>query len=141
MKANELISVTQSKIRFSEVDSMAVVWHGNYLKFLEDGREDFGNKFGLGYYDVYDQGFMTPIVKIEINYVKQTKYGDILDIETKFVNSDAAKIIFDYVIKRKSDGAVVLKARSIQVFLNKNGDMEFTNPEFYLKWKKQNGII
>ena len=26
-------------IRFSEVDSMGVVWHGSFVKYLEDGRE------------------------------------------------------------------------------------------------------
>ncbi len=140
MQSKILIAVTESQVRFSEVDSMAVVWHGNYVKFLEDGREDFGRKFKLGYYDVYDHGYMTPIVKLDINYTKQTRYGDVLIIETKFVNTDAAKIIFDYVIKRKSDDSIVLKARSIQVFLNKNGDMEFTNPEFYIEWKKKHGL-
>ena len=40
---------TEIRVRFSEVDSMGVVWHGNYLKYFEDGREAFGRKHGLGY--------------------------------------------------------------------------------------------
>ena len=28
-------------IRFSEVDSMGIVWHGSYALYLEDAREQF----------------------------------------------------------------------------------------------------
>ena len=42
-----LISEIEIDIRFSETDAMGVVWHGNYLKFFEDGREAFGKEFGL----------------------------------------------------------------------------------------------
>ena len=43
----ELINRSKIEVRFSEVDSMSVVWHGNYVKYLEDGREAFGKEFGL----------------------------------------------------------------------------------------------
>ena len=81
----ELINRTKIKVRFSEVDSMAVVWHGNYVKYLEDGREAFGKEFGLTYLDVYANGFMTPVVKVELTYLKTVKYGDELVIETKLL--------------------------------------------------------
>ena len=33
-------------VRFQEVDSMGVVWHGHYLTFFEEGRAAFGREFG-----------------------------------------------------------------------------------------------
>ena len=30
---------TQVRVRFSEIDSMHIVWHGEYLRYFEDGRE------------------------------------------------------------------------------------------------------
>jgi len=141
MEKPELINTTETYVRFSEVDSMAVVWHGNYIKYLEDGREAFGREFGMGYNDVFEKGFMTPIVKLDINYTKQTRYGEQVVIETRFVRTDAAKIIFDYKIWRKSDNAVVLKARSIQVFIDLKGEMEISNPEFYIEWQREFGLV
>ncbi len=141
MEKQELINTTETFVRFSEVDSMAVVWHGNYVKYLEDGREAFGREFGMGYNDVFEKGFMTPIVKLDINYTKQTRYGEQVVIETKFVRTDAAKIIFDYRIWRKSDNAVVLKARSIQVFIDLKGEMEISNPDFYIEWQRKFGLL
>ena len=49
MEESVLSAVRKIDIRFSEVDSMHVVWHGNYAKYFEDAREAFGEKYGLDY--------------------------------------------------------------------------------------------
>lgn len=131
---------TEASVRFSEVDSIGIVWHGHFVKYLEDGRESFGRRYSLGYSDVFEQGFLTPIVKLDINYKLQVRYGDTVVIETTYVKCDAAKIIFDYTIYRKSDHAVVLTASSTQAFVNEQGELELTNPEFYQDWKIKHGI-
>ncbi|MBN2165424.1 MAG: acyl-CoA thioesterase [Marinilabiliaceae bacterium] len=136
----DLINITYSKVRFSEVDSMKIVWHGNYVKYLEDGRESFGTEYNLGYYDVYDKGFAVPLVKVELDYKQQVKYGDELEIKTIFKSVDAAKICFDYELRRMSDKVLVAKAKTIQVFLNKEGELQLTNPPFFIEWKKKNGL-
>ncbi len=51
---------TTIKVRFSEVDSMQIVWHGEYVRYFEDGRESFGKHYGLGYMDIYREGYMVP---------------------------------------------------------------------------------
>jgi acyl-CoA thioester hydrolase len=33
---------TEVDIHFYDIDSVKIVWHGNYLKYLENGREAFG---------------------------------------------------------------------------------------------------
>ena len=131
---------TSIKIRFHEVDSLGIVWHGNYVSYLEEGREAFGREFGLGYYDVFNQGYTIPIVKLDMDFKLQVKYGEEIIIETTFVDNEAAKIIFAYTIYRKSDNAVVLTANSTQVFLNKEGMLEIINPEFFLDWKLRRGL-
>jgi acyl-CoA thioester hydrolase len=137
---SHLVDRTETRIRFSEVDALGIVWHGNFVKYLEDGRESFGRKYHLGYLDVNKHGLLTPIVKLEIDYKQQARFGEEVVIETAHVNSDAAKIIFHYTIFRKSDGEVILTASTMQVFVNESGQLELTNPEFYLEWKRKYGI-
>lgn len=140
MRINELSNITETTVRFSEVDAMGIVWHGNFVKYMEDGRESFGLSYGFGYYDLYEQGFMVPLVKMDIDYKLQVKYGERIVIETTWENCQAAKILFRYRILRKTDRALLMTARTTQVFLNKQGELELSNPEFYLEWKKKNGI-
>jgi acyl-CoA thioester hydrolase len=137
----ELIDRIEIKVRFSEVDSMRIVWHGNYLKYFEDGREAFGDRYNLGYLDVYKYDIMIPIVSINIDYKRPLEYGDTVIVETKFVNSDAAKIIFDYRLFRNSDHELVATGRSVQVFLTPGGELILTSPDFFQGWKKKWGIV
>ncbi|MEN8119812.1 MAG: acyl-CoA thioesterase [Bacteroidota bacterium] len=140
-ESKRLISRVETKIRFSEVDSMRVVWHGNYVKYLEDGREAFGEEYQLGYYDVFEHGFMTPIVKLDVNYKKTIKYGEVIIIETEYIPTKAAKIIFKYRILNAATNKIVLAAESTQVFLDKQDELQITNPEFYIEWQKKWGLI
>ena len=128
-------------VRFGEVDSMQIVWHGNYLKYFEDGRESFGAKYNLGYLDVYKHNVMIPIVKISCDYKKPLEYGDTAIIETTFIDSEAAKILFEYKIFRKSDDELVATGNSMQVFLTPERELLLTSPSFFVEWKKKWGLL
>ena len=132
---------TEIKVRFGEVDSMGIVWHGNYAKYIEEGRESFGKKYGISYLDIYSNDVMAPVVNLNIDFKKQVRYGDIMIIETEFANSDAAKIIFKFKIFRKSDGELVATAESTQVFIDLNMEMLLYPPKFVEDWKKKVGLI
>jgi len=137
----ELIDRKEVVVRFSEVDSMRIVWHGNYLKYFEDGRESFGLKYSLGYLDVYKHNVMIPIVKINCDYKRPLEYGDTAIVETRYILTDAAKIVFEYKIFRKSDLEISATGNSTQVFLTPSGELLLTSPEFYTGWKKRWNLI
>ena len=133
----ELIDKKEVTVRFGEVDSMAIVWHGNYLKYFEDGRESFGAKYNLGYLDVHRHNVMIPIVKVTCDFKKPLVYGDTAIVETRFVCCDAAKIQFKYSIYRKSDHEVMATGTSVQVFLTPEGELILTPPQFFIDWKRK----
>ena len=137
----ELVNKKEISVRFSEVDSLQIVWHGNYIKYFEDGREAFGKEFGLGYLDVYKNGLLIPVVKVECEYKYPVKYGEKIIIETEFINCDEAKIQFQYKIFRKSDNKLVATGKSTQVFLDSNHELYLTLPPFYENWKRKIGLI
>ena len=123
------------------MDSMGIVWHGHYVKFFEDGRESFGKEHDLGYMDIYNNGYHAPIVKVECNYKKTVNYDETLIIETEFVKSKAAKIIFNFKILNKRTKEIVAEGESIQVFTLPNGELMLTDPPFYAEWKKRKGVF
>ena len=132
-----LISSTRCKIRFSEVDAMKIAWHGSYLKYLEDGREEFGLKFdGISYHDIYQTGYKAPIVDLRIEYKKPVTIGETIIIETRYISTEAAKIHFDYTIYNEQ-GEIVITAYTIQVFLDEKNQLVLNNPDFYTEWKKK----
>ena len=133
-----LTTTTQTTVRFSEVDSMQVVWHGEYVRYFEDGCEAFGRQYpGVGYLDFYANGYTAPIVDLQLQYIAPLTVNDVAVIETRYIDVAAAKLCFEYIIHRQSDGALVARGSSVQVFVDGNGEMCLNNPSFFEEWKKQ----
>ncbi len=133
-----LVHKNRVRVRFNEVDSMKIVWHGEYVKYFEDGRESFGNHFtGIGYLDIYNSGYTAPVVDLHVSYKLPLIYGDTAIVETKYIYTPAAKIHFEYNIYRESDGELAASGYSIQVFLDPDGALEWNNPEFFLNWQRK----
>lgn len=137
---NEKIALKSSvklKIRFSEVDSMGVVWHGSYPLYFEDAREQFGKDYGLGYMDYFNNKCFAPIVELNIQYKKPIRYGMNPIVEIIYKPTDTAKVIFDYTIY-DTDGTIFATAHSVQVFMDTNYNLMWESPIFYRDWKQKN---
>lgn len=137
----QLIDRKEITIRFSEVDSMAIVWHGNYVKYLEEGRESFGKKFGISYLDIYANNIMAPVVNMDIKFKRQVKYDETIIVETEYIDQQAAKLTFNYRIFRKKNNELVATASTTQVFIGLNYEMLLYPPEFALEWKRKMGLL
>lgn len=123
-------------VRFSETDAMGVVWHGNYLKFFEDAREQLSDDFGMSHLDVFKKGFFTPIVKTELNYKSSIYYGEKAQVNVVLEQHDAAKIIFRYEVINLSSGQLATTGMTMQVFMNvDNRTLELAKPAFYSEWE------
>ncbi len=141
MKKHSLISRSETKIRFSDTDALGIVWHGNFIKYFEDGREAFAAEHGLNYLTLYNEGFATPIIKSLCEHKKPLKYSDVAIIETEFIDSPAAKIHFRYKIFIKHTNELSATGETVQVFLDKKGDLFLNHPPFFESWKKKQGFI
>ena len=127
-------------VRFSEVDSMAIVWHGHYCQYLEEAREQFGRSHKLGYLQINELGYQIPLVELNIQYKQKLIYGDQVQVEISYEYADAAKIIFNYRIYRNRDRVLAATARTVQVFIDRQGVLQLLKPDFFLKWQKTNGL-
>ena len=138
--SRELVVEKELEIRFSEVDMMRVVWHGNYPLYLEDAREAFGAEFGLSYALYIKENVFVPIVKMDVDYKRPVRFGMRPVIRIEYVPTDAAKVIFDYKLYDKESGDVFLTARTVQVFMDRDYKLMWFSPDFYTQWKQQMGL-
>ena len=133
-----LESFIEINIRFSETDAMGVVWHGNYLKYFEDGREQFGAKYGMEYLDIYNQGYFTPIVNSTIDHKSPVYYGQKIRVKVILEFKQAAKIMFKYEILNLDSNELSAVGSTTQVFLNiESRTLELNKPDFYGNWESQ----
>ena len=133
----ELKESKRFEIRFSEVDSMNIVWHGSYPLYFEDAREAFGKKYGLEYMNFFDEGYFAPLVQLSIHSKKPIKYGLTPRIDIIYRPTESAKIVFDYEIHDAVDNTLIATGHSVQVFVDMNYQLIWDNPPFYKAWKEK----
>ena len=140
MEMKELKASKTFEIRFSEVDSMNVVWHGSYMLYFEDARELFGLKYDLSYMGFFDHGYYAPIVELNFQYKKPIFYGMKPRIDIIYRPTPSAKIVFDYEIHDPDDDSIIATGHSVQVFMDRDYQLVWENPPFYLEWKRRWGV-
>ena len=137
-----LTDTIEVPVRFSEVDSLGIVWHGHYLRYFEDGREAFGKRYGLSYLDYFAEGYLVPIVSIQCDYKQVVRYGDRIIVETTYTPCESAKINFTYRLVNAETRDLVVTGSTTQVFLSKDKlTLQLTNPDFFTNWKAAQGLI
>ena len=125
------------RVRFSETDPLGIVWHGNYIKYFEEGREAFGRKYGLSYLDVQREGYATPIVKSLCEHKKMVQYGEQLRVETHYMLTSVAKLVFRYFLYNEAN-ELVCTGETVQVFTSvADNSLALYPPPFYEKWKNK----
>lgn len=105
------------KIAFSEVDALAIAWHGHYPRFFELGHSALMRKVGLTYenYRKYDIG--APIVQCHADYYKPLLLDDDLTIRAELHWSDGARLNVAYVLS-DSSGEICGSGYTVQMFFN-----------------------
>lgn len=132
-----LCASKEIEIRFSEVDSMKVVWHGSYPLYFEDAREHFGKVYGLGYDDYLNNHYYAPIVEMTCKYKRPLAYGQKARIDIFYQPTESAKVVFDYEIHNAETNQLIATGRTIQVFTDLNYQLVLTDPPFYEAWKEK----
>jgi acyl-CoA thioester hydrolase len=128
----------QRQVRFEEVDSMGIVWHGRYIGYFEEARVALGHKYGVSYSDFIRNQIPVPIRQISVDHLEPLFFEDTIEIDAILHWTEAARINFEYKIRKNSN--VVCTGHSIQLMLDTNFELLLAPPPFYMdfieKWKK-----
>lgn len=116
------------KAEFYDVDSMNVVWHGNYIRYLEFGRCRFLDEVGFNYLTMKETGFALPIVKLNVKYIKPIFFNDECEINVILTGFEGF-LSFDYEIFAR--GEKVCKANTAQMAVNLQGESLYELPKCF----------
>jgi acyl-CoA thioester hydrolase len=108
------------KVRFSDVDPLAVVWHGRYPKLFEQANEELCKACGMGYADFKRDRLGAPIVQLHVDYFAPTLLGEEVTITGKFLWNEGARINIEYEI-HKPRGELAATGYTVQMFVDESG--------------------
>jgi acyl-CoA thioester hydrolase len=145
------LTVTR-RVRFEEVDSMGIVWHGCYPSYFEEGRVALGRRYGISYSDFIREQIPVPVRQMQIDYHRPLRFDDQFEVKTILQWSDAARINFEYEIhtveaqlgvpnaKECVGGPLVCTGCTVQLMLDRDLNVLLSPPPFFAaflrRWKQ-----
>ena len=128
-------------VKFSEIDSMHRVWHGNYVTYFEDGRESFNRHYpGISYQTMMDTQTYAAVYEVHVRYLAPLSMNDVAEVHTEYVPHPGARLDFKYRIYRESDHVLCADGHTTQLFIDQNGELLLESPQFYLDWREKYGV-
>lgn len=131
-----LFAEARTEVQFYDLDPMAIVWHGNYARYLELARGALLDMIGYNYPEMAASGYVWPIVDMQIKYVKPARLAQKLAIRATLLEYEN-RIKIGYRISDEVSGELLTKAQTIQLCVDAGtGELRLDcPPEFIAKVK------
>ena len=131
METKFLENTVEFKIDFFEVDSLRIVWHGNYINYFERARCAFLDKIGYNYIAMEESGYIFPVTEVKCKYVKSLHFGDMCRAKAILVEYENM-IKFNFELYNAKTGELTTKGSVSQMCIDaKTGETQFVCPQIW----------
>ena len=128
-KHSDISAQVTCEVAFADVDLAQVVWHGHYLRYLENARWALMRLIGFDLQDMIDSGYLWPIVDLKVKYVRAARFGDRLCVRASLVEWEN-RLAINYLVTDVADDARVVRAQTVQVAVRPpENELLFVMPE------------
>jgi acyl-CoA thioester hydrolase len=100
------------RVYYEDTDSLGLVYHANYLKFMERGRTEFVETTGRTIAEWNESGVLVVVYAMKIQFKKPAKLGDRIDVVSKFRVDSDYRGTFEQRVERSGE---VLVAADVEV--------------------------
>jgi acyl-CoA thioester hydrolase len=121
------------QVQFFDLDPMQIVWHGNYIKYLEVARCALFDKIDYNYEQMGASGYSWPVIDVQLRYIGSARFGQRLRLRADIVEWEN-RLKIDYLITDAETGARLTRASTTQVAVDiASGEMCFVSPPVLFK--------
>ena len=118
----------EMQVQFFDLDPMEIVWHGNYVKYLEVVRCALLDKISYNYVEMKNSGFAWPVIDMQLRYIASASFGQRLLLRAEIVEWEN-RLKIDYQITDALTGKRLNRASTTQVAVEiSTGEMCFVSP-------------
>lgn len=113
---------------FYDVDPLAVVWHGNYVKYFELTRSELLAKLGYGYGEMVRSGYSWPVVDMRLKFIKPAGLQQRIKVRAEVVEWEN-RLKVDYLVTDVATGVKLTTGFTIQVAVSMlTGELQYVCP-------------
>ena len=109
------------KAKYYETDTMKIVHHSNYIRWMEEARCDMLDQMGLGYEIMEQAGILSPVLSVECEYKSMTRFPETVVITLRLVRYTGVRFDVEYEMRDEKTGVLRASGRSGHCFIDGNG--------------------
>jgi acyl-CoA thioester hydrolase len=104
------------RVYYEDTDSGGIVYHANYLKFMERARTEWLRTLGFDQSRLKQElGMIFVVRSIQIEYEKPAQFDDSLEVVTQVAAQRRASLLFHQLIQRVGSEPAVLIRSEVKV--------------------------
>ena len=100
-------------------DYSSVVWHGNYIAWLEEARLEYLRSIGIDYAELVALGCELPVVELSLRYHRSVQMGMAVVVKTRMTEIAGVRINWDYRIQSVDGEELYLTGRVTLVAIDR----------------------
>jgi acyl-CoA thioester hydrolase len=105
------------RVYYEDTDFTGIVYHANYLRFMERGRTNYLRVIGASHRSLFEEtereapGFAFVVRSMTLDYLKPARMDDVLEISTKPEDVKGASITLHQQVRRGEELLVEARVR------------------------------
>ena len=120
---------TEVLVPFFDIDTMHVVWHGHYVKYLEVARCALLDHIGHNYTQMLNTGYAWPVIDLQLRYVRGATFGQRINVRASLVEWEN-RLKINYLITDAATGERLTRACTVQVAVRiADREMQLASPK------------
>ena len=122
-------NIIEQKVYYADTDAYRVVWHGAYLRWMEMGRVNLCEQYGLDLITLEEQDILMPVTNMNVRYKSSAKLNDTVIVETWISKVSPLTVTFAQKIYSKETEKIFIQAEFEVVATQKSGKLYRRLPE------------
>ena len=107
------------RVFYEDTDMGGIVYHANYLRYIERARSDWVRRLGNDQNAMRDAGIVWVVRRTEADYIATARFEDELEVETTIRDLTNVRLIMDQVVRK--DGEPIFRAVVTAACMNAAG--------------------
>ena len=108
------------RVRYAETDQMGVVYHANYLVWMEIGRVELVRSLGLNYKELEErEGLCLAVTAASCRYLSPARYDQEVVVHTEIAKATSRGIEFAYQIRSGDPSRLLAEGSTRHMWLNR----------------------
>ncbi|WP_172331198.1 tol-pal system-associated acyl-CoA thioesterase [Mangrovicoccus sp. HB161399] len=95
--------VFETEVFYEDTDMGGIVYHANYLKFIERARSAFVRGLGVDQLALRDAGTVFVVRRVAAEFLRPARFEERLEVRTAAVSATGVRMVLSQEVRRGAD--------------------------------------